>query len=286
MGLKIFVIEANPVEINRQLLAAGERATDPAYVESLRSLDPSADYVILDPMEKGRDCLPPGLGLADADGVAITGSALNVYADDDRVRRQLDLVRQVVDAGVPAFGSCWGLQILATALGGSVRRNPKGREIGISEPISLTAAGLAHPMYQGKQTPFTALTMHQDEVETQPEGATLLASNAFSRVQAFAASRNGAQYWGVQYHPEYDLPKMAGIMRRLADSLVAEHIFPTTAAVLERSDTFDAFANQPIETDHARAEGITPDVLNPGMRLLELANWLDALKSGALKAGA
>jgi GMP synthase (glutamine-hydrolysing) len=46
-----------------------------------------------------------------------------------------------VKTGVPVWGSCWGLQIATVALGGSVRRNPRGRELAIARAITVTEAG-------------------------------------------------------------------------------------------------------------------------------------------------
>ena len=38
--------------------------------------------------------------------------------------------REIFASRVPFFGSCWGLQVAAVAAGGTVRLNPKGREMG------------------------------------------------------------------------------------------------------------------------------------------------------------
>ena len=57
------------------------------------------------------------------------------------VTRQIDLVRAALATGTPMFGSCWGLQVITAAAGGSVRKNPKGREIGFGRGIRLTEAG-------------------------------------------------------------------------------------------------------------------------------------------------
>ena len=65
------------------------------------------------------------------DGVAITGSALNVYDGGPAIERQIELARAVMASRTPLFGSCWGLQLITVAAGGAVRANPKGREIGI-----------------------------------------------------------------------------------------------------------------------------------------------------------
>src|SRR5581483_6641141 len=81
--------------------------------------------------------------------------------------------------------------------GGSVRKNPKGRELGFGRGIRLTEAGRKHPMYVGKMDVFNAPTVHLDEVETLAPGSTVLSTNAMSDVQAVevktpAARRPGA----------------------------------------------------------------------------------------------
>ena len=57
------------------------------------------------------------------------------------VTRQIDFARAAFAAGVPVRGSCWGLQLAVAALGGSVRRNPRGRELPIARAITVTEAG-------------------------------------------------------------------------------------------------------------------------------------------------
>ena len=38
-----------------------------------------------------------------------------------------------------------------------------------------------------------------------PGGATLLSGNDFTRVQSVVVKHEGTEFWGLQYHPEYDL---------------------------------------------------------------------------------
>src|SRR6185436_9038772 len=147
------------------------------------------------------------------DGVAITGSGLHVYDGGPSVTRQIELARAVLDAGTPIFGSCWGLQVLTAAAGGSVRKNPNGREIGFGRRIRLTEAGRKHPMYAGKLDVFNAPTVHLDEVEALAPGTTVLATNAVSDVQSAEIRTNGSIAWAVQYHPEYPLREIAAIVR-------------------------------------------------------------------------
>src|SRR5258708_35429387 len=58
------------------------------------------------------------------DGVAITGSALNIYNRDTESLRQIDFVRELFARGIPMFGSRWGLQLAAVAAGCEVKLNP------------------------------------------------------------------------------------------------------------------------------------------------------------------
>src|SRR4051812_35135555 len=72
---------------------------------------------------------PFGTALTDFDGVIIPGSPLHIYDQTPAVTRQIEFARAAFAAGVPVWGSCWGLQLATVALGGSVRRNPRGREL-------------------------------------------------------------------------------------------------------------------------------------------------------------
>ena len=90
--------------------------------------------------------------------------------------------------------------------------NPNGREIGVARRIAPTDAGRRHALFDGKSGPFDALCSHEDEVETLPAGAELLASNAVSRVQAMAIREGEKSFWGVQYHPEFDFGSVAAII--------------------------------------------------------------------------
>jgi hypothetical protein len=75
---------------------------------------------------------PRGTTLADFDGVMFPGSPLHIYDRTPSVTRQIDFARAAFAAGVPVWGSCWGLQLATVALVGSVRRNPRGRELAIA----------------------------------------------------------------------------------------------------------------------------------------------------------
>lgn len=269
---RLLVCEGNTAELRARQVEAGGVALSQSYADVLRRLIPEAVVDICFPADPGAN-LPIG-GLEGYDGVAITGSALNVYDGGPEIERQIELARAVLKSRTPLFGSCWGLQILTVAAGGTVRANPKGREIGVGRRIALTPAGRAHPMYGGKAGVFDALTVHLDEVETLAPGTTVLATNAQSDVQAAEIRLDGAVAWAVQYHPEFSLSDMAVIVRRYGRRLVTEGFFADDGArdayvadlqTLEREP-----ANKPLAWRYAMDE----TVLDERARTIELANWI------------
>lgn len=138
--------------------------------------------------------LPPDY---DYDAVAVTGSRASVYWDEEWIDESRRYVQEAVDADLPVLGVCWGHQLLADALGGTV--DDMGEyELGYRE-VSLTDAGRDHPVLVDVPDPFVAFTTHSDEVIELPPEATLLAENDCS-IQAFAVD----DAVGVQFHPEYD----------------------------------------------------------------------------------
>ena len=69
-------------------------------------------------------------GPRDADAFVMTGSSSSVTERASWMLRAEELLRQIVAARTPFLGICFGHQMMAQALGGEVRSNPRGREIG------------------------------------------------------------------------------------------------------------------------------------------------------------
>jgi GMP synthase (glutamine-hydrolysing) len=173
------------------------------------------------------------------------------------------------------FGSCWGLQILTAAAGGSVRKNPNGRELGFGRGIRVTEAGRKHPMYIGKPDVFNAPTVHLDEVEALAPGMTVLASNAVSQVQSAEIRHNGAIAWGVQYHPEYPLCEIAAIVRRVGMRLIGEGFFQDENDIKTYAAELDILDRDPDCKRLSWRHGISKNVLDRKLRTSEVANWIE-----------
>ena len=228
---RLLVVEGNTAEGIMEIARNGRRAHSRNYAELLRDLDESVECEFAQPSEEGIHALPEGTAFADFEGAVLTGSPLHAYADDSAVLNQLRFAELLYASGIPIFGSCWGLQIMTRALGGRIRKNPKGREVGIAKGFCLNEAGRAHPMYVGKTNPFECFTVHLDEVEDLAPGSTILAHNKMSAVQAASIETGGGRFWGVQYHPEFNKAEMTRIFNIVAKQLVDEGTYENPAAV-------------------------------------------------------
>ena len=140
------------------------------------------------------------------DLLVLLGSEWSVYWPHvaDHVGAEVALVQQAVRRGVPVFGVCFGTQVLAHALGGSVRRADTA-EIGWmhveSDVPDVVASG-----------PW--MEWHYDVV-TLPGGATELARTAVGP-QAWLLGRT----FSTQFHPEVH----EGIIRRWASGHGADEL--------------------------------------------------------------
>ncbi len=271
---RLLVIEGNSPESLSEHVAVGGTPAHQGYSNLLRELIPGAIVDTAHPGDRTAT-LPDGESLAGYDGIAITGSSLHVYNNGPEVARQIELVRAAMATGTPLFGSCWGLQVLTVAAGGSVRKNPKGREIGFGRSIRLTDDGRRHPMYAGKVDVFNAPTVHLDEVETVAPGTTVLATNAWSAVQSAEIHTNGSVAWGVQYHPEYPLREVAAIVRRIGTRLIEEGFFHGLEDVKSFARDLDTLDREPDCKRLYWRYGISQNVLDKKRRVSEVANWIE-----------
>lgn len=243
-----------------------------SYSAVLKSLAPEAEIDISFPADGASEA--SAHNPADYDGVAITGSALNLWKAEPEALRQVELARAVFASGVPFFGSCWGLQVAAVAAGGKVEINPKGREVGFARKITLTESGRSHPLHRGRPLAFDAPTVHTDIVTVLPPDTTVTASNALADVQAAEIRHQGGVFWGVQYHPEFALLDIAATLTRYGDRLVDDGLYPTSADLAEHVEEIMALHRDPDLKGLAWRLGVDGDILNPSMRLSEISNWV------------
>ena len=101
----------------------------------------------------------------------------------------------IYDLGVPVLGICYGQQMTAKLLGGSVKPG-REREYG-SARISVTDAS---SLFRGLPGDLDVWMSHGDQVEKMPEGFSVMARTETCPV---AAMGNVARrIYGLQFHPE------------------------------------------------------------------------------------
>ncbi len=141
--------------------------------------------------------------LAGHDAMVVLGGEMG--ANDDAVHPWLTptkaLVREAARDAVPTLGVCLGHQLAAVALGGTVGRSPRGRQIGVLE-IGWTAEAASDPLLASLATGRRAIQWNEDLVLEPSPGAVLLAATELGEIQAM---RFAPTVWGVQWHPEATL---------------------------------------------------------------------------------
>ena len=136
---------------------------------------------------------PDHLGAVDRRtlrGIVLSGGPASVYAPGAP-----QLPADVLDAGVPVLGICYGMQLLSHSLGGRVQPAAR-REYG---PARVRVAEGAHPLFAGLPPAFDVWMSHGDVVEELPPGFRSVAATAHSPT---AAMSNGNGVSALQFHPE------------------------------------------------------------------------------------
>lgn len=272
--LRLLVVEGNTPAGRRRIAESAGATPAESYAGVLRALAPNAIVDICTPADGDGTTPQP---LDSYDGLAITGSSLNIYERDIASLRQIDFVREVFARGIPMFGSCWGLQLATVAAGGEVGLNPAGREVAFARKIALTSAGCDHPMHATREAVFDAPAIHSDIVTRLPQVAIVTARNAMSEIQAAEIRFGRGVFWGVQYHPEYGLHDIAAVIRRYGETLVTEGFFADIAELDRYASDLSTLAANQQRRDIAWRLGFGDDIMKESVRQTELSNWIASL---------
>ena len=124
-------------------------------------------------------------------GFILSGGPASVYDEGAPT-----LPDYVLASGLPVLSICYGMQLLAHALGGRVA--PAGeREYG---PAELSVLALSSPLFANLPFSMKVWMSHGDRVEELPPGFAALASTANSPIAAMG--NEARQLYGLQFHPE------------------------------------------------------------------------------------
>jgi GMP synthase (glutamine-hydrolysing) len=277
--LRILIVDGYAEASRREFATVGLPLASVLYSEMILSQVPRD--VVVD-FETVFPCTPDYTApreewLAQFDGCCFTGSSYSAYDDCDDVTRQIDLLNATFESGVSSFGSCWGLQVAAVAMGGTVELSQKGREVGIGRKIALTQEGRGHPMFAGKKTAYEAFMSHGDEVTRIPREAVVLSGNDHTRVQAMSVTKNGVESWFVQYHPEYNLSYYAGLIGTRGERMIGMGFFHSPEDHQKYVDDMTDLSQDPERKDLRWKYGIDDDLISNDIKQAEVRNWLKLL---------
>ncbi|MBE2277427.1 MAG: type 1 glutamine amidotransferase [Rhodobacteraceae bacterium] len=142
----------------------------------------------------------------ECEGWLITGSRFGAYEDHAFIPPLEDFIRRAYAAHVPVVGICFGHQIIAQAMGGTVAKFDGGWSVGPTE-------------YDFGGETLTLNAWHQDQVVGKPEGAQVIGTTAFCEN---AALLYDDRMFTVQPHPEFPPEFMVGLIKYRGPGLVPQ----------------------------------------------------------------
>ncbi|OAN68902.1 glutamine amidotransferase [Jannaschia sp. EhC01] len=149
---------------------------------------------------------PPGPEAADA--WLVTGSRHGAYEDHPWIPPLEELIRAIRDANIPLVGSCFGHQIIAQALGGTVEKFKDGWSVGRTD-------------YTVSNRTLSLNAWHQDQVTRLPAGATVHASSDFC---ANAIVAIGPRILTTQPHPEFENTVIDTLITLKGDAVAPDRV--------------------------------------------------------------
>ena len=121
--------------------------------------------------------------------LVLSGGPASVYAEG---APRID--PRIYELGVPTLGICYGMQLMAQDLGGSVDRT------GVSEFGKTEVRVHEGSLFAGLAEEQTTWMSHRDSVTAPPEGARVVAGSESTPIAAFEHAER--KLYGVQFHPE------------------------------------------------------------------------------------
>jgi GMP synthase (glutamine-hydrolysing) len=150
-----------------------------------------------------------------AGGLIVMGGPETVYHLDRHpyLRDEIALIENALKENRPILGVCLGSQLLAAALGATVRRG-EGKEIGWYR-VRLSDAAKDDRLMRGLPAEFVAPHWHGDVFDL-PSGAVALASSDKTPLQAY---RYGDKAYGLLFHAEMTAEILESLVNEFRDGL-------------------------------------------------------------------
>jgi len=132
--------------------------------------------------------------------VIVLGGPGSANDESEKMKRELNRVKEILEHNIPYLGICLGMQVLCKAAGGKVMKSPY-KEISFfhenHEPYTVTQLK-EDPIFVHLPNPFRVFHLHGETVEL-PQDTTLIGKGNFIVPQVIKVGMNA---YGFQCHFE------------------------------------------------------------------------------------
>jgi len=218
--MQIGILQCDSVDTNLQ----PQFGDYPDMFQRLLTADPAGPELMFRTYDLTSDQFPQSGHECDA--WLITGSKWSAYDTDAWIIRAHEFVRELHAHRRPTIGVCFGHQLIARALGGTVEKAAVGWGVG----VHTANIDQQRPWMVPQHAALTLPVSHQDQVIEPPAGAMLLAGHAFCPYDMLEID---GHMLTMQGHPEFAKGYARALMDKRHDAL-GDSVYKTGIASLEQ----------------------------------------------------